>query len=185
MFEVTGLTTPPVEEETQEEDVVEVIVPPKPKYPIMTRSKTKGEFSGVVITKNEANVYTDDIHYAMNALSLPADPSTAYEALNGPNSNEWKDAMNKEIKTLTDRGTWVLEELPAGKKPVGVKWVLKVKTNADGSLDKLKARLVAKGFTQIEGQDFAVTFAPVSDFTTARIFLPCVMLKNTTSFSWM
>ena len=132
----------------------------------------------MVLTKDEAKVFTDDIYYAFNALNLPVEPSTAFEALKGPNANEWKEAMDKEIKTLTDRGTWVLEELPPGKKPVGVKWVLKVKTQADGSLDKFKARLVAKGFTQIEGQDFTVTFAPVSDYTTARMFLAICAVKK-------
>ena len=57
--------------------------------------------------------------------------------------------MDTEMQTLLERGTWELAELPPGKKPVGVKWVFKVKTNADGSFDKFKARLVAKGFTQI------------------------------------
>ena len=175
VFEVSEMNNPPMEED---DDVVEVTPSAPTVEPMMTRSKTKGEFSGVIITPDEAKVYTDDIHYAFNTLNLPVDPSTAYEALNGPNSKEWKDAMNKEIQTLTDRGTWVLEELPPGKKPVGVKWVLKVKTQADGSLDKFKARLVAKGFTQIEGQDFTMTFAPVSDYTTARMFLAVCAVKK-------
>ena len=57
--------------------------------------------------------------------------------------------MDTEIQTLLERGTWELTELPPGEKTVGVKWVFKIKTNVDGSLDKFKTRLIAKGFTQI------------------------------------
>ena len=58
--------------------------------------------------------------------------------------------------------THFVSRIVEGKKPVGVKWVFKVKTNADGSLDKFKALLVFKGFTQIDGEDFYLIFAPVS-----------------------
>ena len=178
VFDVSEQDNPTNDVAEDENDDVIKVTQPTTSAPMMTRSKTKGEFSGVVISTNEARVFTDEIEYAFTMLNLPVDPSTSYEALNGPNSKEWKEAMDKEIKTLTERGTWVLEELPAGKKPVGVKWVLKVKTQADGTLDKFKARLVAKGFTQIEGQDFTITFAPVSDYTTARIFLAICAVKK-------
>lgn len=39
-------------------------------------------------------------------------------------------------------------------KVINNKWIFKVKTNADGSLDKLKARLVARGFEQFVGWTF-------------------------------
>jgi hypothetical protein len=100
------------------------------------------------------------------------------EALSGPYADKWKAAMDTEMQTLLERGTWELTQLPPGKKPVGVKWVFKVKTNSDGSLEKFKARLVAKGFTQIEGEDFFQIFAPVSDYTTARMLLAVAAVRK-------
>ena len=42
-------------------------------------------------------------------------------------------------------GTWEIIKLPPGKHAIGSRWFMKVKYNADGSLDRYKARLVAKG----------------------------------------
>jgi hypothetical protein len=39
--------------------------------------------------------------------------------------------------------TWDLVKLPAGKKPVGCKWVYNVKYGVDGSIERYKARLMA------------------------------------------
>ena len=43
-------------------------------------------------------------------------------------------------------GTWEIVKLPPGKRAIGSRWFMKVKHNADGSLDRYKARLVAKGY---------------------------------------
>ena len=51
--------------------------------------------------------------------------------------------------TLHSTGTWDLVPLPAGKSPVGCRWVYTVKIGLDGRVDRLKARLVAKEYTQI------------------------------------
>jgi len=53
---------------------------------------------------------------------------------------------------------WVLEELPPDKKPLGCKWIYKVKYKEDRSLDKYKSRLVANSFAQ-QGVDYEETFA--------------------------
>lgn len=39
------------------------------------------------------------------------------------------------------------------KKVAPCKWVCKIKTNLDGSIDKYKARFVLKGYSQRKGED--------------------------------
>ena len=131
------------------------------------------DFVSLIVEADNMAFYMGNLR-ALFSGELPPEPRTADEALTGPYAEQWKKAMDTEMQTLLERGTWELTELPPGKKPVGVKWVFKIKTNAHGSLDKFKACLVAKGFTQIEGEDFFQIFAPVSDYTTARMLLAVV-----------
>ena len=35
----------------------------------------------------------------------------------------WEDAMAKEIESIEKNDTWNLMALPAGHKPIGLKWV--------------------------------------------------------------
>ena len=52
--------------------------------------------------------------------------------------------MTAKIVALEENQTWTLTPLPTGKKPIGCKWVYKIKYKADGSIERYKARLVAK-----------------------------------------
>ncbi|KAG7552168.1 Integrase catalytic core [Arabidopsis thaliana x Arabidopsis arenosa] len=91
---------------------------------------------------------------------------------------EWLDAMEIEIEALESTNTWSVCSLPDGKKPIGCKWVFKVKLNADGSLERFKARLVAKGYTQKEGEDYGDTFSPVAKMTTVKTLLSVAAAKE-------
>ena len=61
--------------------------------------------------------------------------------------------------------------MPDGVKHIGLKWVFKIKRNADGSISKYKARLVAKGYVQRHGVDFDEVFASVARVETIRLII--------------
>lgn len=96
------------------------------------------------------------------------EPGSYREAREG---KEWRDAMNVEMETIEKNKTWVLTDLPPGQKPIGLKWVYKLKKDSEGNVVKHKARLVAKGYVQRKGVDYNEVFALVARLETIRLLL--------------
>ena len=95
-------------------------------------------------------------------------PESVQEALQGPHTERWRQAMNSEIESLRENGVYELVDRPEGKKVVKSKWVLRVKTNENGEIEKYKARVVAKGYSQVEGVGYDQTFSPTVRFESIR-----------------
>ena len=90
------------------------------------------------------------------------------EALLSPH---WLAAMQQELASLDNHGTWELTTPPPGTSAIPVRWVFKLKRTADGTPERCKARLVAKGFMQRPGEHFTESFAPTTSHATLRTFL--------------
>ena len=70
--------------------------------------------------------------------------------------------------------TWDITELPTERKPIGTKWIFRVKRDEHGNITKYKARLVALGCHQKPGVDYDEIYASVVSKTGLRIFLAIV-----------
>ncbi|MCO5611952.1 hypothetical protein L7F22_066212 [Adiantum nelumboides] len=86
--------------------------------------------------------------------------------------------MNEKMDALYGNETWELVPLPKGKKPIGCRWVYKVKHNSDGSVSRYKARLVAKGYTHTYGIDYEEMFAPLTKMATVRAVIVVIATKG-------
>ena len=73
-----------------------------------------------------------------------SEPRTLQEALRGPDSVSWLKAVDKELKSLIDMGTFeFIDNLPKGRRAISSKLVFKIKRLPDGTIERYKARLVA------------------------------------------
>jgi hypothetical protein len=79
------------------------------------------------------------------------EPQTYEEALAGPAVELWRRAMDEEFASLLKNESWELEKLPNGFEALPIKWVYKIKRDANGNIKRHKARLVAKGYLQKQG----------------------------------
>ena len=106
-----------------------------------------------------------------NFIVLPDEPKTIAQMLKSEHRHQWELAMAKEINSLQQNQTWTLETLPHGRTTVDNKWVFKIKTKSNGTVDRFKARLVAKGYSQTVGVDYGETYAPTAKMDSIRTLL--------------
>ena len=79
--------------------------------------------------------------------------------------------MKEELDALHKTGTWDLVYLPSGKFAIDCKWVYKIKTWSNGTVDCHKARLVTRGFTHEYGIDYEETFVLMARLSSVRTLI--------------
>ena len=142
----------PEPENVQEDPEPQVVQEPERRYPLRDRRAPRP-------------------FWDLTAWVAIAEPQSFREAIEGDQGLEWKRSMEEEMESLRKNNTWTLVSLPKGRKAVTCKWVLRIKYDQNGEIDRYKSRLVARGFTQKEGIDYEETFAPVAKFTSIRALL--------------
>ncbi|KAH9718140.1 hypothetical protein KPL71_022099 [Citrus sinensis] len=157
--EVVSSDVPQNEETIDDVDNDDFISTMRPRREI----KKPGWLTKDMVVAYSLSVIDDDI------------PNTFGEALCSSESDQWKLAMEEEMKSLHQNQTWELVELPKGKRAIGNKWVYTKKQGSPNQLTpRYKARLVAKGFAQKECIDYNEVFSPVVKHTSIRILLALV-----------
>ncbi|CAI7863981.1 unnamed protein product [Closterium sp. NIES-53] len=127
--------------------------------------------AALMVGDDEESDYEECAFAFFSLVEMPGEQATLKEALEFSDVEEWKKAMESELKSIEENDTWELVELPEGRKAITSKWLFKIKSNADGKIERYKSRLVAKGYQQKEKVDYRELFAPVVKPTTLRTLL--------------
>ena len=86
-------------------------------------------------TVHQPPPYLRDFHCYSAIFSLH-EPSSYLEASTNP---LWHQAMKEELQALAKTHTWDLVDLSTSKTAIGCKWVYKIKTCVDSSMEQYKA----------------------------------------------
>ncbi|CAI7786782.1 unnamed protein product [Closterium sp. NIES-54] len=93
-------------------------------------------------------------------------------------------AMESDLKSIEENGTWELVELPKGRNAITSKWLFKIKSDADGKIERYKSRLVAKGYQQKEKVEYQELSVPVVKPTMLRTLLAGASIKGWALRQW-
>jgi len=89
-----------------------------------------------------------------------------------PEAAQWQEAVDSECSSVVkNKVPTFVDSIPTRKRAIPTKLILQRKLGSGGETIRYKARLVAQGFRQVEGLDFAETFAPVASLSSVRIVL--------------
>jgi hypothetical protein len=127
------------------------------------------------ITRGQVKISANTLIIMAKALtSTTSDPSPYAEAVDSPQHDHWKRAMEEECTSILLNSTFTTvnsrEARQLRVKPIGSKWVYKTKHNPDGTI-WYKACQVIKGYEQM---DFGETYAPVGKLITFQYLISMV-----------
>jgi hypothetical protein len=105
------------------------------------------------------------------AMMIEPGPKTYQIALNADDSEQWKEAIGKEMASMENHGVFTfVQKVPNGASMIESRWVMGRKLLANGQVDKWKVRLVGRGDLQKPG-DYNEITSPVIDSASIRLAL--------------
>jgi hypothetical protein len=128
----------PTEDPGDVQDVAQTVVEaPAPRRSILARRAT-----------SKLNLLITEERHVL--LMENDEPMTYIEAIKGPNSDKWLEAMESELNSMHDNQVWNLVDPIEGVRPIDCKWIFKKNLDMDGNVHIYKSRLVAKGFRKFQ-----------------------------------
>lgn len=155
-------------------------LPPQPRRSDRSRAApVRLGFSAIVVVRGALVQVLAAAVKGPVGQDLPGgDEPTFEQAKQRPDWPLWQAAIQEELDSLRSLEVFQPAHPPAGAKALAVRWVLKVKRDANGKAARWKARLVVKGYQQRPGRDFGETFAPTGRLASLRFLLAIVAARN-------
>ncbi|CAI7880049.1 unnamed protein product [Closterium sp. NIES-53] len=94
--------------------------------------------AALIVGDDEESDYEECAFVFFSPVEMLEEPATLKEALESSDAEEWKKAMESELKSIEENGTWELVELPEWRKVITSKWLFKIKSDADGKIERYK-----------------------------------------------
>ena len=114
------------------------------------------------------NIIITEDNVANMAMNIE-NPLTFEEAMNGPEKEFWKHAIEEELTTMKERKVWKI--IPEPKSSImDTKWVLKRKIEPDGKI-RFRARLCAKGFKDKNKYVINEIYSPTAKQQAVRLLM--------------
>ncbi|CAI7803810.1 unnamed protein product [Closterium sp. NIES-54] len=172
-----SLHVPAAEEEGRDKRRIQA--PNMPTYEALGKpAKSALAVVAMMVGDDEESEYEECAFAFFSPVEMPGEPATLKEALESIDAKEWKKAIESELKSIEENGTWELVELPEGRKAITSKWLFKIKSDADSKIEQYKSRLVAKGYQQKEKVEYMELFASIVKPTTLRTLLAAATIKG-------
>lgn len=168
----------PAEEESNEDDddddevfeeAEEIQVQPRKEDPPEARCNNSRNLRDRAQIRRPSRYESNIVEYNV--------PGTYEEALRSQEANEWREAINSELRWHREIETWSLVKREVHMKTVDSKSLFRIKDEG-GEARRFKARLCARGFMQKKGVDFSETFCPVVSYDSLRVLLAIVAAEN-------
>ncbi|CAI7858146.1 unnamed protein product [Closterium sp. NIES-54] len=104
----------------------------------MSLQPAKSALAGaaLIVGDDEESDYEECAFAFFSSVEMPGEPATLEEALKISDAEEWKKAMESELKSIEENGTWELVDLPEGRNAITSKWLFKIKSDADGKIER-------------------------------------------------